>query len=246
MADLYIPEHLQRWEPGAGASSWDSGANYVGADLSEFYLAPIHRTRDTADALTLSNWRVIERDLDQLAQHDDTGATTIGHWACGWYEIYLIHQSDSAALAAADQWAAVLSDYPVADESDWSELESEEEQEAWDSWGRSDWRSAVEKVLQELAPDDADSYWADELLDTVEDDALDRLWADVSQSLNWSCEHRSDGPTFNFEAGAAALSVGDLSELVGVALVAPDQQWRAEPYPWPDGSADPLMVAANG
>ena len=245
MADLYTPEHLKRWEAGAGASSWDSGANYCGADLSAFYLAPIHKTRDTADALTLSNWRVIERDLDQLAQHDETGATTIGHWACGWYEIYLIHETDTVALQAADQWAASLEQYPVADEEDWSELESEEEQEAWENWARSDWRAAVEKVLQTFAPDDADCYWADELLDTVEDAALDELWVDLSGQLGWAVEHVSDGPSFNFEGAAELLTVADLSALVGLALVAPDQRWRTEPYSWPDGSADPLVVAAN-
>jgi hypothetical protein len=50
------------------------------------------------------------------------------------------------------------------------------------------------------------------------------------------------------------LTIEDLREITGLALEDPEavaaretwaeqQSWRAEPYPWPDGSADPLCSA---
>lgn len=247
MADLYIPENLKRWEPGAGASAWDSAANYCGADLSDFYVAPIHKTRDTADALTLSNWQVVSAELDKLAKHEDTGETTIGHWACGWFAVYLIHETDTDALKAADEWAATLADYPVADEDALSELEYEEEQEAWDSWGRRSWRDAVVKVLERYAPEDTDLYWADETLDGLqdEDSALDVLWYEAANRCSWCCQHESDGPNFNIDEAAESLTAADLSNLTGQTILPPDQQWRREPYPWAGAAPSPLLPAED-
>jgi hypothetical protein len=239
----YVPEHLQRWTAGAGASGWDSAANYSGEDLSDFYLAPIHRTHDTSYCLTLSNFRVIEAELDKLAQHEDTGVTRIGHWACGWYEIYLIHKSDFAALQCADAWACSLAYYPVADESDWSELESEDEAEAWERWGMAKWRSTVETALQAYAPEDSDVYWADEVLEGVSDDDLGALWLSVSERLGWTVKHGNDGPSFNFRDAREHLTAEVLGKLTGLALLPPDQEWRREPYPW--AGADPSPLAPS-
>jgi hypothetical protein len=216
----YTPEHLDRWtseDPAFGGA-----ANYCGADLSAFYVAPISNGRDTSDAITLSNWRVISAELEKLAQHDDSGAHRFGHWACGWYELWLIHESDAAALQCADQWAASLADYCVADESDWSELESEHEAEAWENWGMAEWRGVVEKALQEFAPDEADRYWADEQLERVSDDAMGELWHTVAQGLSWCVEHESDGPSFNFQDAADALSRSHLADLTGLPLLNPE------------------------
>ena len=53
------------------------------------------------------------------------------HWAVGWVSWIAIHETDTAALKAADEMAASLENYPVLDECDLSELESEEALETW-------------------------------------------------------------------------------------------------------------------
>ena len=58
-----------------------------------------------------------------------------GHWAVGWVEWIAIHESDAKALAAADEIASALEDYPVIDESHWSELEFNEACDYWESMG---------------------------------------------------------------------------------------------------------------
>jgi hypothetical protein len=225
----FTPEHLERWnsaDPAFGCTG-----NYSGADLSPFYVAPISNGRDTEDSVTLSNWRVIGGALEKLAKHEESGVHNFGHWAVGWYELWLIHESDTAALQCADQWAAALDSYPVADESDLGEIEFEAESEAWENWGRSEWRDIVEKELQLCAPEGADQYWADEIIDAHPDSdaALDWLWRDVAGG---ECYHDSSGASFNFRGTERSLTATYLGEAFDLPLLAPDQQWRAEPYPW--------------
>ena len=241
MQPTYTPEHLTRWSPNDPA--FGGSDNYAGADLSQFWLAPIGISRDTADSVTLSNWRVIGAELEKLAQHDESGAHQFGHWACGWYESWLIHESDTAALECADRWAAALADYPIADESDLSELECEEEGEAWERWAMAEWRGLLVSALEPYAPDDAPTYWEDDVIDSLSDDALGEAWHTIANRLSWCCIHESDGPTFNFKEAAEHLTVKWLAQLTGLPLLAPEQQWRREPYPWPDGSTDPLAPA---
>ena len=57
-----------------------------------------------------------------------------------------------------------LEDYPIYDESDLSELETEMTDEAWDRWGAWDLRRDLEKAL------------GDDSLEDVEDDALREAW----------------------------------------------------------------------
>ena len=239
---LYQPENLERWSSD-GPTAFDTAANYGGEDMGGTYVAPVSISRDTADALTLSNWRVVTAELEPLCKHDESGIHRFGHWGCGWYELLLIHESDTKALKAADAWAASLADYCVADESDLIEAEHEAECEAWDAWAASEWHGAVEKRLKELAapPPDADCYWEDELMEAVSDEALAALWAEVVQELNWSVEHLSDGPRFNFEGGAELLTLEDLSEVTGAKLTAYGQEWRREPYPWQGAEPAPLV-----
>lgn len=238
----YQPEHLERWT--SADPAFGSTDNYAGADMSAFYVAPISMGRDTADSLTLSNWRVISAELESKAQHEESGEHEFGHWAVGWYRLWLIHESDSEALECADNWAADLESYCVADESDLSELEYEAESDAWVSWAGREWRNLLEKALQDFSPDAAGPYWADELLVTLpgEADNFYDLWHELADKCSYPCEHLADGPSFNFTEPAQLLTAAVLSELTGLTLLSPEQQWRSEPYPWPDGSTAPLVA----
>lgn len=133
MAERYEPEHLERWSAD-GPTPFDSAANYAGADLSAFYVAPVSVTRDSS-LLERVNWQVVTADLERVSQHDETESVCLGHWACGWYELFLVHADDTAALKAADEWACSLADYPVADESAWSEAEFEAVADYWECCG---------------------------------------------------------------------------------------------------------------
>lgn len=236
--ETYTPENLSRWTPEDPA--FGGSDNYVGADLTEFYVAPIGTNRDNQNSVSLSNWRTLGPEIAKLCNHEESGVHCFNHWGCGWYELWLIHESDTEALKFADNAAEALADYPLWNEEDHSEIELEKETEAWDSWGRTEFISELESVLKEYAPEDGDCYWAGEVLEGISEEKIDNFWNVYSRQLGWSCEHLNDGPRFNFSGIKQEITCEMLAELTGLPLLPQSQVWRREPYPWPDGSQDPL------
>ena len=141
----YTPQHLRRWSKD-GPTAFDNASNYMGANLSEYWVAPLSVTRDSG-VLERANWAVIVPELETLAtdaeitdRDGDVLAAVqthqFGHWACGWYELCLIHENaPEAVLRRADEWADALSDYPIADESVYGELELDYASEGWSQYG---------------------------------------------------------------------------------------------------------------
>ena len=116
----YEPHTLQRW------SLPDS---YGGAHWPEYFVF-LGQNRDS-DALTRSNF---ECGLEALGGESETVLVIReGHWACGWVEWIAIHESDEKALREADELAAALTDYPIVNESHFSELEWTEANDYWES-----------------------------------------------------------------------------------------------------------------
>ena len=128
----YRPTHLKLWtRPDSyWGTQWDGWFPFLG------------QSRDS-DPLERSNYRVALAALRKVEDPNGTGdeedSATVqeehaNHWACGWVETIMIHESDTAALQTADEMAARLLAYPVLDEEDWSNLEYEEAQETWASF----------------------------------------------------------------------------------------------------------------
>lgn len=136
-----------------------------------------------------------------------------------------------------------LESYPLLSEDDHSELELELQSEAWDDWASRDWSRAVSKTLQQYAPADADQYWAEERLEDVSADKLAELFHACADQSNTYWQEEQGDQWIDLDRVAAALDIDDLRDLTGLPLLEPDQAWRREAYPWPDGSTDPLMPA---
>ncbi len=106
-------------------------------DADQWAIVYTHN-RDS-DALARSNAHVIgeamapfltgEDDADAMSEHH-------GHWACGWIDGYAIRVRNaegaltSAFLAYAELHAS-MADYPVLDETHFSETEEKEAEETW-------------------------------------------------------------------------------------------------------------------
>jgi hypothetical protein len=119
--ETYEPKYLEKWtrpDSYAGATWYD-------------YFTFLGRHRDS-DLLTESNF---DAALKALGGESETVVVNrCSHWAVGWVESIMIHESDSKALAIADELAAALSDYPVLDEDDFSNREFEAVLAFWDGW----------------------------------------------------------------------------------------------------------------
>ncbi len=120
---------------------WTLPGSYMGAEWPEHFVF-IKQNRDS-DCLTRSNFRSGMKRLEALPPFtppDSEGAeeeissrfaVREFHWACGWVEWIAIHETDCAALEAADKMADALEDYPILDEQDLSGLEEEEAAQVW-------------------------------------------------------------------------------------------------------------------
>ena len=92
-------------------------------------VAPVSQTRDS-EALDHANFDATLRKLG--GESDTVQVHRFGHWGPGWFEIILIDATDTARVQTAQEIEDALSDYPVVDESLWSEYESNDCAETWE------------------------------------------------------------------------------------------------------------------
>jgi len=111
--ESFTPKHL---------SEWTKPDNYCGASHYDSYVF-LRQHRDS-DVLTRSNFEV---GLERLGGESETVEVIHeGHWAVGWVQWIKIDGSNIEALNLADEMAGDILDYPVLDESHWSEKEHDE------------------------------------------------------------------------------------------------------------------------
>lgn len=112
-ASLTLPTMGECFRPGSGV--------YFGDNAEWLVAATVHRE---SDCLQRSNWRVM---LARLGGESET--VVIERASCsmvGWIDRVIVNPADTARVKIATDAAESLEDYPVLDESDWSELEYEE------------------------------------------------------------------------------------------------------------------------
>jgi len=95
-------------------------------------------THQDADALKRSNWRCFGQALRALpAVQDWAGEDSpiaeerASHWAVGWVDYLLVNPACPEAVSEAERLLTCFEDYPVLDEFDFREEESNEANEVW-------------------------------------------------------------------------------------------------------------------
>lgn len=113
-------KHLKRWT---------HPANYAGKQWPEYYVF-LAKARG-ANTLDESNFDV---GLAALGGESDTVIVAReGHWAVGHIYVIYIHESNLEALKQADELLEALDRYPVLDENDWSQRETDAIDSFWQS-----------------------------------------------------------------------------------------------------------------
>ena len=107
---------------------WTLPQYYIGASWPDYYVG-LRQCRDS-DALDRSNFRSFLAAIG--GESETVHIVRESHWAVGWIEWVAIHESDTKALDCAREIMDALDNYPVVDESDWSELEWEDAANYWD------------------------------------------------------------------------------------------------------------------
>lgn len=108
-------------------SALDSWANYTGQTQFDGWECLVTQKRDS-DCLERSNFRSALKALG--GEGDNVEIHRFGHWACGWWEALAV-KVGTAQHTLAQSIADKLEDYPVVNESDYGDLESEEADQIW-------------------------------------------------------------------------------------------------------------------
>lgn len=109
-----------------------------------------------------------------------------------------------------------LENYPLANEELYSELEMEEQTSAWEGGYSRDWFKILSGELDRYAANDAEMYWAEELIEaTVSADVAFELFEQCREAANqyWEVEDLSAGAYINMDRIAAQLTGQDLVSL---------------------------------
>ena len=127
---------MEYYEP-TNLELWTHPDCYIGAVWPGYYSAGFGRSRDS-DCLEESNFEQVVAALEAV-EYDDSEwednppfeVVRERHWAVGWVEWVAIHQDASQHLIVADELRGAANDYPVLDEMDYWERESEEANRVW-------------------------------------------------------------------------------------------------------------------
>lgn len=131
----YAPTHLNRWT---------LPSNYAGAQWPDHYGSGFGQSRDS-DCMEESNFATVLKALAKLPpfihplnasgemdnEIESRQVIHESHWAVGWVEWIAIHEADTAALELCDKLRGDYENYPVLDESDYSERESDAANTIW-------------------------------------------------------------------------------------------------------------------
>ncbi len=95
-------------------------------DRQDWLVVPVAHNRDSC-CLDRSNFQVA---LGLLGGEGDTVEVhRFGHWACGWFDVLLVHPDREREVVAIGER---LDNYPILDEDHFSETERVA---AWEYWG---------------------------------------------------------------------------------------------------------------
>jgi hypothetical protein len=129
----------------------------MGATWYDYYVA-YGQHRDSS-CLDQSNFRSYVKALG--GESDTVVIARANHWAVGWCETLLIHETDEKALRAAEELTDALKEYPVLDDEDYSRLEYETACEYWESLSIRDridyckrYRCSIFAARRDEIPDD--------------------------------------------------------------------------------------------
>jgi hypothetical protein len=107
-----------------GATGWDLDSYADARNWAGVATGPVGQHRDS-EALDRSNFAVIFEALSDKFG-DDVDNVSFGHWAVGWVEELAWNAGNSAIADEVESWKSALADYPVADDTHFSDLEWED------------------------------------------------------------------------------------------------------------------------
>jgi len=179
-------------------------------DRQDWIVVPVIQTRDSV-SLEHSNFRVVLEDLG--GESDTVEVHRFGHWGPGWFEIILVHPDLEGKV---EEWESALADYPVASDSDYSEEQTQEEDDSWQFVFQSDFLAAVRNLWEgENEIDDGSTVIldCDDLGDEIDSDEMREAVERRGSSIGVYWEHTGEGASLDVERIAETLTLQDVLTL---------------------------------
>lgn len=172
---ISLREYADRAESFGMSSDLDDRLDWIVASHSQ--------NRDSC-AVERSNFRTCDRLLtEQGVEHE---IVRFGHWAVGWVEHILVHPAGREAVEGL-----VCDDYTILDDTDLSEVQADDESDAWEAYGRGDFcltlarETGCDRAVDALSADDAFALW---------------------QAAGPQVEHDNEGPDLNVGLAASIVA----------------------------------------
>ncbi len=96
---------------------WNRADNYIGESYYDYYVL-LSRCRDSG-IVEESNFQSALKALNN--ESDTVKVIRAKHWAVGWIEVILIHESDKDSIEKGNEIEKALESYPILDEDDFYE-----------------------------------------------------------------------------------------------------------------------------
>ena len=107
---------------------WSRTENYIGETYYDYYVL-LYRTRDSG-LVEKSNFQSALKALN--GESDTVKVIRAKHWAVGWIEMILIHESDIVSVDKGNEIEKALESYPILDEDVFDEMVLGKETEMFD------------------------------------------------------------------------------------------------------------------
>jgi len=107
---------------------WERADNYIGETYCDYFVL-LSRTRDSG-LVEESNFQSALKMLN--GESDTVKIIRASHWAVGWIEMILIHESDKESVDKGNEIEKSLESYPILDEDVFGEMVTEKETEMHD------------------------------------------------------------------------------------------------------------------
>ncbi len=127
-------------------------------DRQSWFVMPVSQTRDS-EVLDKANFKAVLDDLKENHNEDLFEVHRFGHWANGYFELILVHPS---LEDYGNEVEGCLENYPVYNDSLFSEMEEEQNQKDWRSWGE---RQFIKTLCREFALQETTKDWLEQLDD---------------------------------------------------------------------------------
>ena len=163
-----------------GIEKWEYPSNYMGTDYEGYYI--LYSMNRDSDYLTVSNFETILKLFEDIGvkvindydmssdKHPYVINVRARHWAVGWIDTIMIHEDASSVIW--DQVESInnsLSDYPILDDDDYYQKESDIINESYESYIKDEFMDIIKKHYNlydiEEKEDILSKTYLDELID---------------------------------------------------------------------------------